>query len=368
MSVPPPPTHSGYPAISIVIPMYNTEKYIGACLTSILNQTFQNFEVIVVDDCSTDNSCAVVESFIPKFEGRLKLLHMPKNSGGSGKPSNKGIINSIGKYLFIMDNDDLIFDSTLELLYTTAEKFNVDLVYMEQGFKFSGDENKMFPDPENLERMGWQGRGPFVDKPTLDSENISERIEIFLQSRMGWPVWEKFFRRSLITENEIKFPNLKSSQDIIFTIELMCHAKKILRVPYPLYVYRRNNPKSILATERENAEKIIFWCDINLQGLKFLTDFFDTQKFFAENPQYQIALLEFWEGVHLDTVRNIIQNVPPHEVYGILKKIFTEKFGEHGNLIARLCQSSNLLRYNFQMAMQRIRQLEEEVKKLQNDK
>ncbi|MBQ7199343.1 MAG: glycosyltransferase, partial [Selenomonadaceae bacterium] len=260
-------------------------------MTSILNQTFQNFEVIVVDDCSTDKSCDVVESFIPKFGGRLKLLHMKKNSGGAGKPSNKGIANSIGKYLFIMDNDDLIFKSTLEVLYTTAEHFDVDMIYMEQGFTFSGNEDKLFPDSSDLKGRGWQGRGPFVDKPIQDSNNINERIEVFLQSRMGWPVWEKFFKRTLITENDITFPNLKASQDIIFTIELISHAKKILRVPYPLYVYRLNNPNSICATERNNAEKLAFWADINLQGIKFLTNFFSEQKFFNDNPKYKWALL-----------------------------------------------------------------------------
>ena len=64
---------SDFPAISVIIPMYNAEKYIGELLDSLLIQTFQDFEVIVVDDCSTDNSAAVVESYIPKFNGRLIL-------------------------------------------------------------------------------------------------------------------------------------------------------------------------------------------------------------------------------------------------------------------------------------------------------
>ena len=72
------------PAVSVIIPMYNAEKYIGECLESLLLQTFQDFEVIVVDDCSTDNSFSIVESYIPKFDGRLKLTKTEKNSGGGG--------------------------------------------------------------------------------------------------------------------------------------------------------------------------------------------------------------------------------------------------------------------------------------------
>ena len=366
MSSLPPPL--ACPAISVVIPMYNAEKYIGACLTSILNQTFQNFEVIVVDDCSTDNSCAVVESFIPQFGGRLKLLHMKKNSGGAGEPSNKGIANSIGKYLFIMDNDDLIFQSALEILYKTAEHFQADMIYMDKGAVFTGDEDKLFPDPSDLKSNGWQGSEPFVDTPMWDSDNIAERIKIFLSNRMGWPVWEKFFKRALITENDIVFPKLRSSQDIIFTIELICHAKKILRVPYPLYIYRQNNPKSICATERADEEKLSFWSDINLQGIKFLIDFFSEEKFFNENPQYQWALLNFFDGIHFNQLSKVITKIPPHKGYEILQSAFNEKFGECGNLLAYLCYSSNLFRYQYYLSAQRVAQLENQLAKFQADK
>ena len=78
--------------ISVVIPMYNAEKYIGDCLDSLLAQTFGDFEVIVVDDCSTDSSCAVVQSYAGKFGGRLKLARTEKNSGGGGYvPRNIGL-------------------------------------------------------------------------------------------------------------------------------------------------------------------------------------------------------------------------------------------------------------------------------------
>ena len=78
------------PAVSAIIAMYNTEKYIGECLDSLLAQTFTNFEVIVVDDCSTDSSPAIVASYLPKFGGRLKVLRLKKNSGNNGIPNNTG--------------------------------------------------------------------------------------------------------------------------------------------------------------------------------------------------------------------------------------------------------------------------------------
>lgn len=79
------------PAVSVIIPMYNAENFIAEGLESILAQTLQDFEVIVVDDCSTDNSRAVVESYLEKFDGRLKIFSTEKNSGNGALPRNKGM-------------------------------------------------------------------------------------------------------------------------------------------------------------------------------------------------------------------------------------------------------------------------------------
>ena len=171
---------SSTPAVSVVIPLYNAEKYIGACLTSILNQTFQDFEVIVVDDCSTDSSCAVVESFIPKFGERLKLLHTEKNSGGAGVPSNIGIENSRGKYIYVMDDDDLILDATLETLYKSAEDFQADVVFMERGYLLESEEGKITPDEKDLKLQAWMGKIDYlVEEPELENETDA-LIESFL--------------------------------------------------------------------------------------------------------------------------------------------------------------------------------------------
>ena len=106
--------------VSVIIPVYNAEKYLRGCLESILNQTFADFEVIVVDDCSTDNSLAIAESFLEKFGGRLKIISLPKNTGNASVPRNEGLRFSRGEYVFFMDNDDLILDNALETLYNFA--------------------------------------------------------------------------------------------------------------------------------------------------------------------------------------------------------------------------------------------------------
>ena len=101
------------PKVSVIIPLYNAEKYIRECLISVLASKFQDYEVLVVDDCSTDNSLAEVKKLLLHFNGRLKIFSTEKNSGGPGIPRNIGLKNSVGKYVTFLDNDDLIIANAL---------------------------------------------------------------------------------------------------------------------------------------------------------------------------------------------------------------------------------------------------------------
>ena len=352
------------PAISVAIPMYNVEKFIGALLESLLAQTFQDFEVIIVDDCSTDNSCAVVENYIPKFSGRLKFSRMEKNSGGPGAPSNKAVALSRGKYVYVMDNDDLIVKNALEIFYNHAEKFNADVVYTDRGFRFENNADKLFPAQEDLRLSGWQRQGLFVDKPTLDSEDLAERVQKFCKIQLGWCAWQKLVRRDLLIENDITFPNLRSSADIIWTIGIMYHAKNFLRIPNPLYIYR-NNTNSITRRKKTISEEIDFWMEINIEGIKFLEDWLGKQKFFKENPKYKFDLLEMFEKIHFNNIINSLRNLPPHEFYKILETRFTEILGESGDLISYLCTSANFSHLKEIILTQRIIELENKLKQLQ---
>ena len=120
------------PKISVIIPMYNAEKYIRQCLISVLASKFNDYEVLVVDDCSTDNSVAEVKKLLPHFDGRLKIFATEKNSRGAGVPRNIGIKNSSGKYVTFIDNDNMILPDALENLFETAETYGADVVHTEK--------------------------------------------------------------------------------------------------------------------------------------------------------------------------------------------------------------------------------------------
>lgn len=354
-----------YPAISVVIPMYNTEKYIGACLTSLLAQTFPNFEVIVVDDGSTDNSCAVVESFIPKFGGRLKLVRSSVNRGPA-VPTNKGISLSRGKYIYLVDSDDLVVSNAFEILYKYAEDFNVDMIHMDLGFRIIKNNDQPFPTNKDVIVVGWHS-APFVTKPTLESDNLEDRSIKWCRNGYGWTGISKFVRRDMLMENDITIPNLRTLQDVLWSIKVIMTCKKILTVPNPLYVHRPN-PTSNTVRKRTTEQKLHFLLEATTVGLKILEEFLSSKKFFQENPKYKYDIMRFVEGTTFNDSKKEFNENPPHKIYEIIKPKFVELFGENGALISYLIDSSHFLRWNLVHMSQRIAQLENQVRELQKPK
>ena len=115
------------PLVSIVVPLYNYRKYIGYCIRSILNQTYNNFELIVVDDCSTDNSFDRTKKY-EKKDTRIKVIRLDKNHGYS-KAKNEGIVLSRGEYIATLDADDMMTKTSLEFRIKNMLKYNVEFVY-----------------------------------------------------------------------------------------------------------------------------------------------------------------------------------------------------------------------------------------------
>ncbi len=341
--------------------MYNAEKYIGALLESILNQTFPNFEVIVVDDCSTDNSVAIVESYAEKFGGRLKLSHMKKNSGGPGAPTNKGIAHSCGKYIWAVDNDDLLTNNALEFLYNMAEQFNTDVVYMDSIFICkSEDPNDPLPNSEKL--MPAFGK---VVEPVFDPEDVRARIKLYC-SRTSVTGWRRFVRREFLIENEIIFPeNLKASQDIIWTIELIFYANRHLRISEPLYIWRRGH-NSITGIKRSPVDSVKYWGDLLAKNVEQLCKFFKAQKFFQENPQYGWLLLDWLERRYSKRFNGTFLSLPAYKIQKILEELFVEEFGEHGEVISALCASVYTGRYREKKYLDEIKNLKNRIAELEN--
>ena len=134
------------PFVSVIVAVYNAEKYIKDTIESIIKQTFQDFEIILVDDCSTDNSYNILREYSNKNE-KIKVYKLEQNSGGPAKPRNIGIDKSLGKYIAFLDADDLWYETKLEEQLNFMEKNKLNFSSTKMHFI---DENDNFFNIENL--------------------------------------------------------------------------------------------------------------------------------------------------------------------------------------------------------------------------
>lgn len=323
---------------SVIIPLFNAERYIGECLDSLLVQTLRDFEVIIVDDCSTDSSPALVESYLERFGGRLKIITLPQNTGSGAIPRNVGLEYANGNYVYFMDNDDLLIDNALETLYNFAEAYQAEVVYMEKFF--TCDEE---PFPKKFELAAWCYTNSFVEEPTFETTDFNERIKKFLKSKFCWTPWSKLLRRDFLIDNKIILPPMTIADDVIHTFELVCLAKKWLRVPTPLYV-NRTNANSITRRNRSPEQMIAFRTSPLINGLECLDEFMRKIDYFKKNPVVRLQVLNFFMLMQINSMANALNSLEPENIYEIFWHEFSKAGSTQPALIAQLLLMNNLYR------------------------
>ena len=276
------------PVVTVGIPMYNAEKYIEECLQSVLNQTLKNIEVIVIDDCSTDNSLAIVKKMSQQFsDNEISFYYkkLKKNTGCSSFPRNEAINLAKGKYVYFLDSDDFLDETALEEFYNVAEEFNADVVHAEICF--------MFNDTEPNEKLGNMQEGEFVQEVTPETFDVVKRVEDFIKMKYAWWAWNKLLRRDFIIKNKIKFPTIRMFEDCFFTFQCVICAKNYVRVPFVNYHYRL----------RENSLSHSSFDSKHLRELLDVVTLFDTfmrnQEVFKKAPQYRYLVLNFFIQTYL---------------------------------------------------------------------
>ena len=349
---------SGIPFVSVVVPMYNSEKYIGELLDSVLNQTLQNFELIVVDDCSTDKSCEIVESYEPKFDGKLILMKSSAANEGAGAKRNRGLEMSIGKYVFFMDADDVLTKTALEEMYNLAEEYQAEVVYCDRYYMSSGT-GEGFQKNIHLADDRVQS-GDAVKIPTWVAYDLKERIQDWMNYRFAMPPWLKLARRNFLIENDIKFHPLKHQNDFGQTLELLFTAKKFLRIPNPCYI-RRMHDNSLSSAPKSLEQILRRWLEKTIRGTKMLNDFIEKLDFFKENPEYKHLVLN-WAIVYdfrsLWYVHNdVYRQTSPHVVYEKIHEIFDEQLGEHSVLISCLLSNTFTLTKMYRECQEKLKSL-----------
>ena len=203
--------------VSVIIPVYNVERYLKKCIDSILNQTYKNLEIILVDDGSTDCSSKICDEYA-KNDTRILVIH--KANGGQSEARNIGISESKGEYIFFVDSDDYIEYNAIETMLEIAENKNADMVIAD-----------IYSVNEKGEILN-EGKGQY----TFQNESLfsaEEAAQAFAE--LDWGPWNKLYKRSV--HKNIYFPKGKIHEDEAIMFQLFERCDKIVYTNVRLYNY-----------------------------------------------------------------------------------------------------------------------------------
>lgn len=249
--------------ISIIIPVYNTEKYIKECLNSLINQTYRNIEIIIINDGSTDNSLNIINNFTKKYNF-IKCTTI-KNSG-QGYARNFALKKAKGDFIMFMDSDDYIEPITLELALNRILEDESDFVYYD--FKYLKDSNKTFT---------YDGCIPFFSKKVLIGNECKELLDL-----KAYFTVNKLYRKKYLVENDIQYGEKYIYEDIKFWIKCVINAKKVSILHSPLYIVRINDTSTTKANY--NTTK-------HMEG--FIKSFDDSIEYFDNKKEYLQIFLNY---------------------------------------------------------------------------
>ena len=264
--------------ISVLVPIYNTEKYLSECLSSILGQTLDDIEVICINDGSTDRSFEILCDFACK-DTRVKIIN--KENTGYGNTMNIGLARAKGEYIGIVESDDFIEPDMYKTLYENAKLYNADLV--KSNFW-------TYQDGEDIYEKGLQ-EGPYrkVITPRIDEKRVL---------LLGQSIWSAIYKKDMILRNNIRFLETPgaSYQDTSFYFITMAVADRVVLLEDAFLHYRQDNPDSSV----KSTGKVFFICD----ELKKVWDYLETHPKIKECLKYVVPEFQWnvyqWNVIRLE--------------------------------------------------------------------
>ena len=222
------------PLLTVVIPVYNVEKYLKRCIDSILIQEWKNYDILLVDDGSTDNSPQICEDYAKAYD-IISVIH--KENGGLSEARNTGISNAEGEYVFFLDSDDWIEPNTFSDLAEVIESDQYDIISFNPEFVKS-EHDIIKSDSKRTKRL--------TGKEAL--------IDMFSYGFITGFATDKIYRKALFTKNTIQFPVGKYYEDLGTNYKLFLAAKKVYATNQKYYHYLIDNPDAI--TQSWNEKKL----------------------------------------------------------------------------------------------------------------
>lgn len=332
------------PEISVIVPVYKVEKYLRRCIDSILNQTFLDFELILVDDGSPDNCGAICEEYAKK-DSRIQVIH--RENGGLPAARNSGLEIARGEYIAFCDSDDYWASDFLEVLVRRIEETGADVV--------SCGYTAVTEGGEYISRTDY----PEFDRQLAAPQDTAElMIRDILGMKISWAVWTRIFRGEIIRQNHLRFFRC-FAEDIPFTLEYSLYCKRVATVDYVGYYY----------TQRENSIMQFGKAQVRLNAMNEISHYLGGKLLSGDHGEYFrniFPILHFYildnqykESRKLDGYRTLgkeLQKIEDQQWYltqtkalsgckDALYSLVGRQEARRANLLTQLCLDGNRRKY-----------------------
>ena len=230
--------------VSVIVPVYNAEKRLNECLDSILNQSFEDYELILINDGSTDNSALICNEYEKKDP---RIVFVDKENSGAGETRNAGLEVAKGEYIVFVDSDDTVEPHMLEtLLNLVSKNADIDMVCCNHSIESAVTGHKSANEKMIIPQDAW-----------ITSDK-SEALYIMEQTRSFCYLWNKILKRSIIEENHIRFEKqFVTGQDLDFVIKYYYHVRSLAITNEPLYNYFKDGVGSLCARYKPNLYEMV---------------------------------------------------------------------------------------------------------------
>lgn len=234
--------------LSIVVPIYNIEDYLDKCLNSVLNQTFKDFECLLVIDGIKDNSYLIAEKYAG-IDYRFKVIYKP--NGGLSDARNVGMEHAMGEYIYFLDGDDFLYASAMEKCVNKLDETKADMVIFDVT-------------QHNLE----QNTTELLKNDFDENKTYTVEKEPTLLIKVLNAAWNKMYRKDLFIDNNLNYPIKYYYEDLGTTYRLMLKSKSIAFINEPLYNYLADRPGNITSELNMNVYHVLDMVKINLDYFK----------------------------------------------------------------------------------------------------
>lgn len=298
--------------VSIIVPIYNVEKYLHRCVDSIIKQTYENIEIILVDDGSPDNCPRICEEYA-KRDNRIKIIH--KNNGGLASARNAGMKMSKGDYILFVDSDDWINENTVEDLLIIAVENDVDFVRFTP--VTASHPNKIDSTPVDF------GTEDIMEDGIYDKEKIRKDIfsRLFVTSNLTMgpivAVWRSLYKSKFLFDNNLYFyEDIKYSEDAIFSAKVVYNSNKFYYLKGGYYYNYFYNNNSITKSFKQDR-----WQVCKALSMRFKQEFESKECYDFTNQLYLEDIYNVLNALGQNKSLNTLK-----ERYKYVKNIFNDDF------------------------------------------